>query len=233
MPSAKPELRRCYHYPADRIHYPGKTSQTWPRRWLMFIKQKSVHEFEALKTALIAGGTTTESINTLINANAPLTPPSNNDSGINNIVSPRTHANHTSSPRSQTFTSTLTATPIIPRSRIDRADTETSNHTSPWQRHWRHESETFSTNTQNHNSLRFGSRSITLKGIPASATLADVFSVIKGGAVLDLFLRSHAQSAHISFVDPVAAENFIDYVGKNNVRVNGNRVSLTAPTVER
>ncbi|KFY22827.1 hypothetical protein V493_06307 [Pseudogymnoascus sp. VKM F-4281 (FW-2241)] len=56
--------------------------------------------------------------------------------------------------------------------------------------------------------LRNTKRTVLLSNIPEAATHADVTDVIKGGILLDVFLRSQDRAASVSFLDGNAANDF-------------------------
>lgn len=79
-------------------------------------------------------------------------------------------------------------------------------------------------------------RSIVLRGLAPSTTLADIAKVIRGGLVLNMFIRPRERTAHVVFVDPIAAEKFLIYSKRSDIYIkskrvgtlsNGARVSLT------
>lgn len=69
-------------------------------------------------------------------------------------------------------------------------------------------------------------RSVVLKGISPFTTMADVLAVIRGGAVLNIFLRPQQRTAHIAFVDPNSAEKFIIHSKRTDTYIKGKRVSV-------
>lgn len=75
-------------------------------------------------------------------------------------------------------------------------------------------------------------RSVVLKGISPFTTLADVLAVIRGGAVLNLYLRPQQRTAHVTFVDPNAAENFLIHSKRIDIYVRGKRVCDIPPFTE-
>lgn len=69
-------------------------------------------------------------------------------------------------------------------------------------------------------------RSIVLRGLSAFTTLADIANVIRGGHVLNMFLRSRDRTAHVSFVDAIAAEKFIIHSKRSDLYIKGKRVCI-------
>jgi hypothetical protein len=67
-------------------------------------------------------------------------------------------------------------------------------------------------------------RSLTFRGLSPFTTLADVLKHIKGGLILNAFKRP--KSAHIAFVDPIAAEKFLMYSKRADLYIRNQRVRL-------
>ena len=68
-------------------------------------------------------------------------------------------------------------------------------------------------------------RSLVIRGISKRTTLADVTKAVRGGQVLNVYLRPHEREAHVSFVDPHAAEKFLIYSKRQDLYVRSKRVS--------
>ena len=69
-------------------------------------------------------------------------------------------------------------------------------------------------------------RTIFAKNLSHRATHKDIVNFVRGGLVLDVYLRSHERSASISFVEGSAAQEFLNYVKRNDIYVHGKRVCL-------
>ena len=67
-------------------------------------------------------------------------------------------------------------------------------------------------------------RTILIKNLSDRTTHKDITDVIRGGAVLDIFLRSNERSASVSFLEGSAAQDFMNYVRRNDVYIHGKRV---------
>ena len=63
-----------------------------------------------------------------------------------------------------------------------------------------------------------------MKNISDRAKHQDIIDVVRGGLVLDIYLRSHERSASISFVEGSAAQEFMKHVKRNDIYVHGKRV---------
>lgn len=67
-------------------------------------------------------------------------------------------------------------------------------------------------------------RTIVLKNLCDRITHKDVVTVVRGGSLLDVYLRPQDRSASVSFVESTAAEEFLAYVKRNDVYIHGRRV---------
>lgn len=74
-----------------------------------------------------------------------------------------------------------------------------------------------------------GKRTIYLTKLPDRITYAQIFPVIRGGAVVDVWMKSSDHAASVSFVDCSAAENFFQYARKNDIYIDGKRVLISTP----
>lgn len=75
-------------------------------------------------------------------------------------------------------------------------------------------------------------RSVVLKGISPFTTMADVLAVIRGGAVLNIFLRPQQRTAHVAFVEPNAAEKFLIHSKRTDTYIKGKRVCAALAQTE-
>lgn len=71
----------------------------------------------------------------------------------------------------------------------------------------------------------YDDRAVVLHGLSPFVTLADIANFVRGGIVLNMFIRSKARTAHVAFVDPMAAEKFIMHCKRNDLYLKGKRVS--------
>lgn len=67
-------------------------------------------------------------------------------------------------------------------------------------------------------------RTIVAKNLSDRVTHKDIVDIIRGGAVLDIFLRANERSASISFVEGAAAQEFLNYAKRNDIYIHGKRV---------
>ena len=68
-------------------------------------------------------------------------------------------------------------------------------------------------------------RTIVAQNLSDRTTHRDLLQVVRGGTVLDIFLRTNDRNASISFVEGSAAQEFMKYVKRNDVYIHGKRVS--------
>lgn len=69
-------------------------------------------------------------------------------------------------------------------------------------------------------------RSLTLRGLPPQATLSDVAKIVRGGLVLNMFIRRRERTAHVTFVEPLAALKFLMHSRRNDLYIRSKRVCL-------
>ena len=67
-------------------------------------------------------------------------------------------------------------------------------------------------------------RSLLISGLSPVTTLHSIAKVLRGGAILEMYIRFRDASAHVSFVDPVAAEKFLEYAQANDIYIQGKKV---------
>lgn len=68
-------------------------------------------------------------------------------------------------------------------------------------------------------------RTILAKNLADRTTHKDIVEIVRGGAVLDIFLRANERSASISFVEGSAAQSFMSHAKRNDIYIHGKRVS--------
>ena len=74
-------------------------------------------------------------------------------------------------------------------------------------------------------------RTIIIKNLSERVVHKDVVDVIRGGAVLDIYLRSNEKTASVSFVEGSAAQAFMNYAKRNDIYIHGKRVCKSFPYV--
>ncbi|KAL1842829.1 hypothetical protein VTJ49DRAFT_3996 [Mycothermus thermophilus] len=70
------------------------------------------------------------------------------------------------------------------------------------------------------------SRSIQLSNLAEGTTHADITAAVRGGMLLDIFLRSHERAATVSFVNSADARKFFDHVRRNDLYIRNKRVEI-------
>ncbi|MCJ1281273.1 hypothetical protein MMC26_000591 [Xylographa opegraphella] len=70
-------------------------------------------------------------------------------------------------------------------------------------------------------------RTILIKNLSDRVTHKDIADVVRGGAVLDIYLRSMDRSASVSFVEGAAAQAFMSYAKRNDIYIHGKRAELS------
>lgn len=70
-------------------------------------------------------------------------------------------------------------------------------------------------------------RTIVAKNLSDRVTHKDIVDIIRGGAVLDIFLRANERSASISFIEGAAAQEFLNYAKRNDIYIHGKRIEFS------
>jgi hypothetical protein len=68
-------------------------------------------------------------------------------------------------------------------------------------------------------------RSILLSKLPDNTTHGDITDAVRGGQLLDIFLRSNDRTAAVSFLLAADARAFFDHVKRRDLYINQKRVS--------
>ena len=76
-------------------------------------------------------------------------------------------------------------------------------------------------------------RTILIKNLSDRITHKDIADIVRGGAVLDIYLRPTDRSASVSFVEGAAAQAFMNYAKRNDIYIRGKRVSELVFTSNR
>ena len=72
----------------------------------------------------------------------------------------------------------------------------------------------------------YDDRSVVLRGISPFTTLADIAKAVRGGIVLNMFLRHREKSAYVAFVEPLVAEKFVMHCRRNDMYIKGKRIEV-------
>lgn len=72
-------------------------------------------------------------------------------------------------------------------------------------------------------------RTVLLRGLPDKVTHKDIVDVMRGGALLHIYLRAREHSASVSFVKETDAQEFLNHCKTYGLYVGGKRVSTLNP----
>ncbi|KAH7321930.1 hypothetical protein BKA65DRAFT_513285 [Rhexocercosporidium sp. MPI-PUGE-AT-0058] len=73
---------------------------------------------------------------------------------------------------------------------------------------------------------KFAKRTILLSNLPDGTTHADITEVVRGGILLDLYVRANDRNASVSFLEESAAQEFFRYVKRHDLYIRGKRVEI-------
>lgn len=73
---------------------------------------------------------------------------------------------------------------------------------------------------------KFAKRTILLSNLPDGTTHAEITEVVRGGMLLDIYLRANDRNASVSFLEESAAQEFFRYVKRHDLYIRGKRVCL-------
>ncbi|KAK1980564.1 hypothetical protein LZ30DRAFT_594568 [Colletotrichum cereale] len=73
---------------------------------------------------------------------------------------------------------------------------------------------------------RMATRTILMTNLAEGTTHADVTDVVRGGQLLDIFLRTHDRSAQVSFVHGSDARAFIEHTRRHDLYIRHKRVDV-------
>ncbi|ETI27460.1 hypothetical protein G647_09650 [Cladophialophora carrionii CBS 160.54] len=194
-------------------------------------------KYHALRQALLTGGATSESLDVLISScslptpdltpnDSPIDEPTPDRSGMSDWTPaptarpfvPRATRSTTSNRHQNLSALPTTHDPSNPCSpEVARADgsvlgqlTEDAQETE----------NACSENTTD-------KRSLVITGLPPATTLQRVAKLLKGGAILQMYLSKRHCSAHVSFVDPISAESFLEYAQTNEIDIQGKKLTVS------
>jgi len=77
---------------------------------------------------------------------------------------------------------------------------------------------------------RDSTRTVLLTNLAEGITHADITNAVRGGMLLDVFLRTNERSAAVSFLHAVEARRFFDHVRKHDMYIKNKRVSTETST---
>ncbi|KAF8865820.1 hypothetical protein BDZ45DRAFT_796076 [Acephala macrosclerotiorum] len=73
---------------------------------------------------------------------------------------------------------------------------------------------------------KFAKRTVLLANLPENTTHTDLADAVRGGMLLDLYLRTHDRTASISFLEEGAAQDFFSHVKRHDLYIKGKRVEI-------
>jgi len=71
---------------------------------------------------------------------------------------------------------------------------------------------------------KFAKRTVLLANLPDGTSHIDVVNAVRGGMLLDIYLRSHDRTASISFLEEAHAQEFFRHVRRHDLYIRGKRV---------
>ncbi|KAK2761868.1 RNA recognition motif containing protein [Colletotrichum kahawae] len=69
-------------------------------------------------------------------------------------------------------------------------------------------------------------RTVLITNLPDGTTHADVTAVIRGGQLLDIFLRTHDRSVQVSFLHSAEARDFLEHARRHDLYIKHKRVEV-------
>lgn len=85
---------------------------------------------------------------------------------------------------------------------------------------------------QRPNYEKFAQRTVLLFNLPDGTTHADICESVRGGMLLDIYLRFHDNAASISFLEQADAQEFFRYVKRNDLYIRSKRVGVSISVLE-
>lgn len=71
---------------------------------------------------------------------------------------------------------------------------------------------------------KFARRTLLLANLPEGVTHADIVDAVRGGMLLDIYLRTHDRAASVSFLEEAHAQEFYRHVKRHDLYIRGKRV---------
>ncbi|KAH6684129.1 hypothetical protein B0J14DRAFT_526584 [Halenospora varia] len=73
---------------------------------------------------------------------------------------------------------------------------------------------------------KFAKRTVQLANLPDSTTHADIVDIVRGGMLLDIYLRTHDRTASVSFLEEAHAQEFFRHVKRHDLYIRGKRIEI-------
>ena len=70
-------------------------------------------------------------------------------------------------------------------------------------------------------------RTVLLYNLPEGATHEDITNVVRGGMLLDVYLRTHDRAASVSFLEAANAQAFYRHIKRYDLYIRGKRVRVS------
>ncbi|KAG9235534.1 hypothetical protein BJ875DRAFT_458961 [Amylocarpus encephaloides] len=73
---------------------------------------------------------------------------------------------------------------------------------------------------------KLAKRTVQLGNLHESTTHADIVEVVRGGMLLDIYLRTHDRTASVSFLEEAHAQEFFRHAKRHDLYIRGKRVEM-------
>ncbi|KAG4034314.1 hypothetical protein MFRU_003g02840 [Monilinia fructicola] len=73
---------------------------------------------------------------------------------------------------------------------------------------------------------KFAQRTVQLFNLPEGTTHADICDAVRGGMLLDIYLRPHDNVVNVSFLEQAHANEFFRFVKRNDLYIRSKRVDI-------
>ncbi|TGO66345.1 hypothetical protein BOTNAR_0063g00270 [Botryotinia narcissicola] len=214
--------------------------------------KQSFREYENLRRSLVNGGVAEEMLNVLIkdsdengadqnaasNVSATHEDPDESTTFTRQIPPPSSHINN--GHQAYTYDTPRTGTILTSRPQeykgsrthnyqyqeIPNQNLHTSVH-DDYNDTFDFETESSSqTKSQRPSYEKFAKRTIQLYNLPDGTTHADVCGAVRGGMLLDMYLRTYDHTAMVSFLEQAQANEFFRHVKRNDLYIRSKRVDI-------
>jgi hypothetical protein len=71
---------------------------------------------------------------------------------------------------------------------------------------------------------KFAKRTIQLANLPDNTTHQEIADVVRGGMLLDIYVRTHDKNASVSFLEEAQAQEYFRHVKRHDLYIRGKRV---------
>ncbi|KIV84800.1 hypothetical protein PV11_00557 [Exophiala sideris] len=194
----------------------------------ILVQVQANREYLSLRHALVSGGVDSDTLDVLISNNLSLFPLPTRDDHCSslNTTKPLDFPTWRSQSREDDFTRarrdlhippTIHTQPAYPPTPPSESSVEEGAEDGPLE------------DTQDEEQPQSANRpyrSLMLTALPPTATLFDITRVIRGGAIMHMYLRERDGYAHVSFVEPAAAEAFFLFAERNGAYIRGKKIAV-------